>query len=353
MLDRYFDNAATTPIDPRVLAEMMPFLGVECGNANSIHGFGQRARAAVEMARQRVADLLGAEDPSQILFTSGATESNNQVLNWAETGAVGPFEHSAVREPARRLGFQVLTNDGLLTKKPASKVTFLSHMLVNNEVGTIWDLEPFRGSTEALHSDITQAVGKVPIDLSQVDYASFSGHKLYAPKGVGGLYFKSFPPAALLQGGEQEGGSRGGTLNVPGIVGMGCAAAIAEQEQGDQTLLATELRAIVLDGLGACSDWQTNGGSHVSPYILSVSFLGLEGESLVIEADQAGYAISSGAACSSQSTEPSHVLQALKIDEEWARGTVRISFGRFCTSQAAAGLAKALRQAVEKLRRMN
>lgn len=349
-LSRYFDNAATTPLDPRVLQEMIPFFGVDFGNANSIHSFGRKALDAVELARKRVAALIGAEDPYQVLFTSGATESNNQVLRSFLRAAVSPFEHSAILEPARTLGHSTLENDGLIVLPPKDRPELVSLMSVNNEIGTIWQPNSLSGSATYIHSDMTQAVGKVPIDLAGISFASFSAHKFYGPKGVGGLYFAETPPSTWILGGEQEHGLRGGTLNVPGIVGMGAAAQIAIDEQNVNFAHAERLRAIVLEGLEGCTDWQINGGSSVSPYILSVSFLTLEGESLVVEMDRFGYAISSGAACSSHSMEPSHVLTALKIDENWRRGTVRISFGRLCTAESASGLSKSLRHAVEKTR---
>jgi cysteine desulfurase len=352
-LSRYFDNAATTPVDPLVVEEMLPFMRGGFGNANSIHAFGQRAHAAVELARIRVAALIGADDPAQIIFTSGATESNNQVLRSFSVGAVSPFEHSAIREPAKQLGFGVLPNDGYCVSPPAEHVELLSLMTVNNEIGTIWEPASLSEYADFVHSDITQAVGKVPLTLDGMAFASFSAHKFYGPKGVGALYYRDYPPKALMVGGEQENALRGGTLNVPGIVGMGLAAALAEDEMESSLQLVVELRAVLLDGLRDCTDWRINGGNSVSPYILSLSFLGIEGETLVIEVDRMGFAISSGAACSSHSREPSHVLEALHVDEAWARGTVRISFGKYCTADGARDLSKSLRQAVEMLRRMN
>ncbi len=192
----------------------------------------------------------------------------------------------------------------------------------------------------------------MPVDLAGLAFASFSAHKFYGPKGIGGLYFRDVAPSTLLFGGEQEYGLRGGTLNVAAIVGMGLAAEIAAQEMESNLAFAEELRTVLLEGLSGCADWRTNGGSHVSPYILSLSFLGVEGETIVVETDRAGYAISSGAACSSHSTEPSHVLRALGIEEAWARGTVRISFGRFCSLESARNLASSLRQVVENLRKL-
>lgn len=352
-VDRYFDNAATTPVDQRVLNEMLPFLRDGFGNANSIHSFGRRARRAVDLARERVASLIGADDPSQILFTSGATESNNQVLRTFTDVAVSPFEHSSIQEPAKRMPLELLRNVGLEIPPQSDHYELISLMTVNNEIGTIWDPASLCEDADYIHSDVTQAAGKLPIHLDGIDFASLSAHKFYGPKGVGALYFRDVPPGALIIGGEQEHGLRGGTLNVPGIVGMGIAAELAQQELEASLHLAQELKAGLLDGLGGCADWRLNGGERTSPYIVSISFRGVEGETLVVEMDREGYAISSGAACSSGSTEPSHVLAVLNVKEAWARGTVRISFGKYCTPEAVCGLASSLRHTVEILRRMN
>jgi len=350
--DRYFDNAATTPLDPRVLQEMMPFLEDGFGNAHSIHAHGQRAIAAVEQARERVAMLLGAEDPAQVTFTSGATEANNWVLANFSEGAVGPFEHSAILEPARRSGLQILANCGVQICPPDSPLPFLSVMSANNELGTLWHPQQFRASAEVLHSDMTQSVGKLPTDLEGIDYASLSAHKFYGPKGIGALYTAEQPLPPLLVGGDQENGLRAGTLNVSAIVGLGAAAAVALDTMEEDARHALEMRAAVVEGLEGVADWRVNGGEEVSPYVLSISFLGIEGESLVVELDRAGYAISSGAACSSRSAEPSHVLTSLGLDPEWLRGTVRVSFGRFNTLHASEELARVLLTSVEKLRTM-
>jgi len=383
--EAYFDNAATTPLDPRVREAMLPFLDDAFGNAHSIHAWGLRAHDAVERAREQVARLIGAEDPSQIYFTSGATESNNWVLNAALEVIISPFEHSSMREPAIRRGAIVLENDHLAIKRgswerrhpagsgarpdgddqysserrhPAGSgarpetrgPTLVSVMAVNNEIGTIWYAPDYAHPGDLVHSDITQAAGKIPITVEGLDFASFSAHKFYGPKGIGALYAKDGTPEPLILGGEQEHGARGGTLNVPAIIGMGAAAEIAADEQEQDFERATLLRAVVLDGLNGLSDYQVNGGVHVSPFILSISFRRLEGETVVLELDRAGFAISAGAACSSRSTEPSHVLTALRIEPEWLRGTIRISFGRFNSAEAAANLAQNLQTILEKLR---
>ncbi|MBX3119661.1 MAG: cysteine desulfurase [Fimbriimonadaceae bacterium] len=353
--DRYFDYAATTPVDPRVLESMLPYFKEDFGNANSIHGFGQRAHSAVEHAREQVAKLIGAEDPSEIFFTSGATEANNWVLRSFETGYVSPFEHSSMREPALDHGFSFLTNDGWDLNAP-SAASFISVMLVNNETGAILDPTALRKSAAFLHSDITQAVGKIHVDVQALDLdtASMSAHKLYGPKGIGALYLRggtSLRPFIL--GGEQEQGLRGGTLNVPGIVGFGKAAEIAIDERLEDERRAQALQKSLIEELSKSSEVQVNRPSTSSPFILSVSFGGLQGETMVVEADSRGFAISSGAACSSRSTEPSHVLTALGLVDYWLKGTVRISLGRFTTESAVFELARTLNEIAGTIRRMS
>ncbi len=352
MFTKYFDNAATTPIDPRVLAEMMPYLSDHFGNAHSVHSLGKASSTAVDLARERVAQLLGAEDPSQIIFTSGATEANNWVIRSFKHGAFSPFEHASVREPGQAQNWSVLPNEGLKLEVGSTSFDCVSVMSVNNEIGSIFQPEAYRGAARFLHSDMTQTAGKFPINLSGIDYASLSAHKFYGPKGIGALFARDHMLEPLLRGGEQESGLRSGTLNVPFIVGMGMAASIAVDEMESDLHNAHSCRGILLDELGNLSDWRVNGGPEVSPYILSLSFWGVEGESVVIDADLAHFAISSGAACSSRKTEPSQVLKALEMEVQWLRGTIRVSFGRFSNPKEAGELAKTLTRSVEKLRTM-
>ncbi len=358
---RYFDNAATTPVDPRVVQEMLPYFSEAFGNANSIHEPGRRARAAVELARERIAELLSEPDPTKIYFTAGATEANNWILQSGKPAACSPFEHSSVLETVKAMGGNILPTEGWKVNAPEDVENVVAVMSVNNETGAILDTDDIhrfevhrdlRGAICTLR-DLTQNLGKVPLPESWYDFGTFSAHKFYGPKGVGGLWLRRYaewPP--LLHGGEHENGLRAGTLNVPGIVGMGVAAAIAMQEADDNRRHVESLRALVLGEVEKTSDVQLNSPANSSPYIVSLSFLGVEGETLVVELDRAGYSISSGAACSSRSTEPSHVLTALGLPEEWIRGTVRISFGKVNTKEAAENLAKELRKAVEKLRTM-
>lgn len=350
MRDRYFDNAATTPVDPRVVDEMLPYFSEAFGNANSIHEPGRRAHAAVELARERIAQLVGADYPEQIIFTSGATEVNNWIAQSSGSIACSPFEHSSMLEAVKAKGGEVLSNDGYRLFPPEHDARTLAIMLVNNETGAILPAHP-HGPT--MFRDFTQAVGKIDLKEHAYDLGSFSAHKFYGPKGVGAIVTRSeFCLEPMMFGGEHENGLRAGTLNVPGIVGMGAAAAIALQEAENDRRRVEALRSLVLGALMKINDCQLNSPTDASPYIVSVSFLGIEGETLVIEADRAGFAISSGAACSSKSNEPSHVLMALGLDPGWIRGTIRISFGKYNTEASAANLAKELRKAVEKLRTM-
>lgn len=350
---RYFDNAATTPTDPDVVRAMLPYLQESPGNAHSIHSWGTQARDAVERAREQVAALAGAEDPSEIVFTSGATESNNLVLRSYYDVAIGPVEHSSVFETAQSLGHEVLRWSAQGLAEPAKPFGLVSLMAVNNETGQVFDPSWAAPHAACLHSDITQALGKLPIRLAEgpVSLASFSAHKLYGPKGVGGLYVRSGAHLVpQLLGGGQEQGRRSGTLNVPGIVGFGEACRIAAMRQEEDFQHVLSLRNAVLTELDGMVEVQINGGPNVSPFILSLSFRGIEGEALVLEADRSGFAISAGAACSSGDSHSNRVLSEMGIDPEWSRGTVRISFGRNNTLDAAAALGRNLGTSLGTLR---
>jgi cysteine desulfurase len=349
----YFDNAATTPIDPRVVEAMIPYFGETFGNAHSLHSFGGAAMAAVDKAREQVSNLIGADAPDEIVFTSGATEANNWIVRAFPDLVISPFEHSSLNTPALNAKHALMPNEGLSIAVPQD-APIVSLMKVNNELGTVFEPEKLATKLRLVHSDITQAVGKIPVMAHDFDYASFSGHKFYGPKGIGALYAKGANfPAPLLTGGDQEHGLRAGTLNVASIVGMGAAAEIAQREREANANHVSGLREIVLEGLDKALDFQVNGGDQVSPYILSLSFYGMEGETLVIELDRLGFALSSGAACSAHSTAPSHVLTAIGLEPEWLRGTIRISFGRFNTKEAAQKLGKALTLGAETINNLN
>ncbi|MBL8065915.1 MAG: cysteine desulfurase [Chthonomonadaceae bacterium] len=343
----YFDNAATTPLDPEVLDAMLPYLQEDFGNANSLHQLGLRAREGVEIARNQVANLLGSA-PEEIFFTSGATEANNWTLQSFPEVAVSGLEHSTIHVQALELGYGFLPNDGHEVEtdgeQDLTSVTFLS----NESGGFVRASKPEHGK---FHRDVTQALGKIRIDLSELDLASMSAHKIYGPKGVGALYIKNSDPIEpLFYGGEQEAGLRAGTLNVPGIVGFGRACEKASELMDADWAHAHRLKECLLNGLDNIGDWQSNSPSDSVPHLLSLSFLDLLGESLVVEADSLGFCISSGPACSSRSNELSHVLAALGVPDDWSQGTVRISFGRQNTLETTAALSKVLVQAVKSLR---
>ncbi len=355
---RYFDNAATTPVDPRVVEAMLPWFSEFPGNANSLHQYGTKAMDAVEKARAQVARLIGAEDPSQITFTSGATEANNWVLHALKDQIeVSPFEHSSIRETAEILGIPTfrshavpVNNHGSISPRTATP-SIWAQILVNNENGFIFDQS--NRLPGQYFVDATQALGKVEIQLENVSYASASAHKLYGPKGVGMLYQEephSLP--AFLTGGGQESGQRSGTFNVPGIVGFGKAAEIALHESKAHGNHVAWLSNLFFDSIESVQDFLVNGGDHRSPYILSLSFAGIEGETLLIELDQAGFCCSAGAACSSQNTEPSPVLRAFGVPDEYIRGTIRVSFSHHNTEESTYQLAGEIRRIVTKLREL-
>ncbi len=270
---RYFDNAATTPLDPRVFTAMRPWLEDEWANAHSIHAGGLKARAAVTEARLAIAELISAEDPAQIIFTSGATEGANAVIAAQTTGWISPFEHSAVREPALARGWTMAENRGYeVVPQPG----FGAVMAVNNETGAIF--APVGGLIDA-----TQALGKIPFSVGDTAFAIGSAHKFYGPKGVGFVYARDGIIEPLLRGGEQENGFRAGTLNVAGIVGMGAAARLAAEEMDSSPVEAMRaaLRNVVPEALV---------NAEGVPHILSLSFPGLQAETILLELDREGFA---------------------------------------------------------------
>ena len=343
----YFDNAATTPVDPRVFAAMEPYLRQNFGNANSIHAWGREACAAVTKAREQVARLIRADDPSEVVFTSGATEANNWVLRDFPSFAVSPFEHGSVRQFAELHGGETLANEGW-TLHPSDK-DLTSVMRVNNETGAILEMP----KAKKTHSDATQAVGKIDFDAKDYDFVSMSAHKFYGPKGVGALYIKGATEMEpLLFGGEQEHGKRSGTLNVPGIVGMGAAAEIALERLEEDQAHAGALRAYVKGRLSELGGVAFIENACNSPFVLSSCFEGLEGESLVVSLDAKGFAASSGSACSSGKGHVSGVLKALGLPESQARGAVRVSFGRFNTLTSTEALCDVLVAAANSLKKL-
>lgn len=358
----YLDHHATTPVDPRVVETMLPFFSERFGNASSRHhSFGWEARDAVAAARKQVARLIGA-DPREIIFTSGATESDNLAVRGVVTAdARGPVhvvtmttEHHAILDPCRRLereGVEVtcvpprpdgLCDPALVAAAIRPDTRLVSVMAANNEIGVAQPITEIAELTKArgilLHTDAAQAVGKIPIDVGAlgVDLLSLTAHKFCGPKGIGALYVRRRRPriaiAPLADGGGQEEGLRSGTLNVPGIVGFGTAAAIARAELADEARRVGALRDRLLAGLRDRLDGVTVNGSLTArvPHNLNVSFDGIEGESLLVGLDD--IAVSSGAACTTANPEPSHVLAAIGVPGRLARASIRFGLGRTTTA---------------------
>lgn len=350
----YLDHNATTPLDPAVRAAMLPWLEGLCGNASSRHEYGRQARAAVDLARQQVAAAVNAH-PSEVIFTSGGSEANNLFLKGLaacrQPGrlAVSAIEHPCVLQPARQLrrqGWQLreiaVDAQGLVAADDyaaalAEQPDVLSIMLANNETGAIQDLpqlaQAARAAGAVLHSDAVQALGKMPLDFRALNAAgvqalTLSAHKINGPKGAAALVVdKRLELSPLIAGGGHERGLRSGTENVPAIVGFGVAAELAAARVAEATTQNGQLRAELEAGLcalGACIF------SSAVPRLSNTSYFalpGIDGETLVGKLDRAGFAVASGAACSSAQPESSHVLQAMGIAPELARGAVRLSFG--------------------------
>ena len=376
----YFDYAATTPVDPRVAQKMSECLMAEgnFGNpASRSHKFGWEAEEAVELARQQVADLLHC-DPREIVWTSGATESDNLAIKgvaqfYKTRGkhiVTSKIEHKAVLDPCRHLekeGFEVTYlepgEDGLITPQQVADAiredtTLVSIMHVNNEIGVVNDIagigEICREAKVFFHVDAAQSAGKMPIDLSQlkVDLMSLSAHKMYGPKGVGVLFVSRKPRVRLeaqMHGGGHERGMRSGTLATHQLVGMGEACRIAGAEMQEEGTRILKLRERLWDGLREMEEVYANGDlkAHI-PGIINMSFNFVEGESLIMSLPE--LAVSSGSACTSASLEPSYVLRALGMNDELAHSSLRFSIGRFTTEADVDQAIDQVRQAVEKLR---
>jgi cysteine desulfurase len=354
----YLDYAATTPVDPRVVAAMLPFFTERFGNAGSVHATGQTARAAVDDARRAVAGLIGAE-PHEIVFTSGATEANNTAIFGAVSAGgrrdrhivTSATEHHAVLEPCRWLeqrGVAVtilpvdrhgLVDPDAVRRAIRPETALVSVMLSNNEIGTVAPVADIariaRERGVLVHTDATQSAGIMPVTVRElgVDLLSFSAHKRYGPKGVGALYVRSgVTLEPFLHGGSQERGRRGGTENVAAIVGFGEAVRCARAAMPEEAPQIAGLRDRMAAGLGALDGAHVNGHpqQHL-PGILSVSFAGADSESLLLALDLEGVAASSGSACTSGSLEPSHVITALGLPDSLAAGTLRFSLGRWTT----------------------
>ena len=383
-LPSYMDNHATTPLDPRVLEAMLPYFTERFGNAGSrTHAFGWTAEAAVDAARDTLAQLIGADSGKEIAFTSGATESDNLAIKgvaeyYQSRGnhiVTTTIEHKAVLDSCKRLekqGYQVsyvdVGKDGIVD--PAAieaaitdKTILVSVMLANNEVGTVQPIEQIGRITRSkgvlLHCDAVQGVGKVPFDVKKmnVDLASITAHKIYGPKGVGALYVRRSKPrvrlAAQMDGGGHERGNRSGTLNVPGIVGFAKAAEILIKEGKQENERLRALRDRLHQSIAARLDAvQLNGHPEQRlPGNLNISFAFVEGEGLMMAIKDV--AVSSGSACTSASLEPSYVLRSMGLDEDLAHSSIRFGLGRFNTEAEVDYVADLVVDKVKRLRDMS
>jgi cysteine desulfurase len=379
----YFDNHATTQVDPRVVQAMLPYFTEKFGNAASRnHPFGWAGEEAVENARAQVASLIGAT-PKEIIFTSGATESDNLMIKgvaemYREKGnhiITQAIEHKAVLDTCKRLekdGFEVtylpVGKDGRVNpedvrKAITPKTILITIMYANNEIGIINPIQEI-GKIAKEHgiffaSDGVQAVGKIPVDVQKdnIDLLAISAHKIYGPKGVGALYVRRRNPrvqlAAIIDGGGHERGMRSGTLNVPGIVGLGAACEIAQKEMAEESVRLRKLRDRLKAGLEAKLDEVFINGSleHRLPNNLNMSFAYVEGESLLMGIND--IAVSSGSACTSATLEPSYVLKALGVGEDLAHTSIRFGLGRFNTEEEVDYVTDKMVTVVTKLRELS
>jgi cysteine desulfurase len=380
----YMDNHATTPVDPRVLDAMLPYFNVKFGNAASrSHVFGWTAEEAVNYAREQIAKLIGAESEKEIVFTSGATESDNLALKGiaeflkdkGDHIITSVVEHKAVLDSCKRLekdGFRVTylgvgqdgrVNPDDLRKAITDKTILVSIMLANNEVGTVNPIAEIGQITRErgilFHSDAVQGIGKVPFDVQKmnVDLASITAHKMYGPKGVGALYIRRSKPrvrlVAQIDGGGHERGMRSGTLNVPGIVGFGKAADLMLKEGAAENARILGQREHLRKRLTSALDQVELNGSleHRLPGNLNVSFAFVEGEAMMMAIKDV--AVSSGSACTSASLEPSYVLRAMGVGEELAHSSIRFGIGRFNTDEEIEYVANLVIDSVRRLRDMS
>jgi cysteine desulfurase len=379
----YMDNHATTPVDPRVLDAMMPFFTEKFGNsASRNHAFGWAAEEAVENARAQIAKLINAT-PKEIIFTSGATESNNLAIKgvaemYREKGnhiITQVTEHKAVLDTCKRLekyGYQVtylpVEKDGRinlddLRRAITSKTILISIMYANNEIAALQPIEEIGKIAKEkgilFHVDGVQAVGKVPVDVQRdnIDLLSITAHKIYGPKGVGALYVRRRNPrvqlSAVIDGGGHERGMRSGTLNVPGIVGLGKACEICNQEMAAETKRLLGLRERLTRAImGQLDETFINGSmTHRLPHSINISFAYVEGESLLMGIND--IAVSSGSACTSATLEPSYVLKALGVGEDLAHTSIRFGLGRFNTEEEVDYVAARVVETVKRLRELS
>ncbi len=383
----YLDHSATTPVDPRVVDAMLPYLTEKFGNPSSVHRAGQEARAAVDRARRDVAALIGAR-PNEIVFVSGGTEANNLAIGGVAEAAesygrhviTSSIEHPSIRGVCERLekrGWQItrlpVYSNGIIRLEDVRsamrpETVLISVMLANNEIGTI---QPIRQIAELikderekghrhlwLHTDAVQAAGRIPINVEELDcdLLTLSSHKIYAPKGTGALYLRrGVRLFAQIIGGHQERERRAGTEGVPGIVAFGAAARLAQEDMASRTEHIRRLRDRFEAKVRATIDDIVFNGDpqerlcHVS----NISFRFIEGEGLLINLDLQGVAVSTGSACSSGTLEPSPVIRALGRDDELARGSIRFSFGKDNSEEDVDYAVEVLARSVEKLRQLS
>ena len=374
----YLDNSATTPLDPRVFAKMKPYFTKDYGNASSIHFMGQQANLDLEAARNRVAKVLGA--PSRgIIFTSGASESNNLIIKGVMLAnqakgkhlIVSAIEHPCVLQSARqlvKLGFELdiapVTAEGLIDMAALKKLirpdtVLVSVMAVNNEIGTIQDLKAIADLVHRkgalFHSDIVQAIPYLKIDVAELglDFASLSAHKFYGPKGVGVAYIN---PAVklepLIAGGEQENGLRAGTYNIPGIIGLAEALELAYQERTDYLKRVKKLRDYLwLRIKKEIPDVYLNGSlDKRTPNNLNIMFRRIEGEAILIDLSMNGVCVSTGSACSAHNLKASYVLQAIGLVDDNLNSKIRFSLGKFNTKEEIDYTADNLKKTIARLR---
>jgi cysteine desulfurase len=379
----YMDNQATTAVDPRVLEAMLPYFSEKFGNAASRnHEFGWKAEEAVENARGHIARLIRA-NPREIVFTSGATESDNLAIKgvaeaYREKGnhiVTQATEHKAVLDACKRLeksGFEVtylpVAQDGLinlddLRRAITPKTILISIMHANNEIGVIQPVEEIgkiaKQKKILFHTDAVQAVGKIPVDVQKdgIDLLSISAHKIYGPKGVGALYVRRKDPrveiSAIIDGGGHERGMRSGTLNVPGIVGLGKACEICQKEMPEECNRMRGLRDKLKDAIMSRLDGTAVNGSmaHRLPNNLNLSFSGVEGDALLMGINDV--AVSSGSACTSAMIEPSYVLRALGVSDDLSHSSIRFGLGRFNTEEEVDYVADRVVETVKRLRELS
>ena len=378
----YLDNNSTTPMDPRVLEAMLPFFNEKFGNAASRnHSFGWSAEEAVDYAREQVGRLIGSTS-KEIIFTSGATEANNLAIKgvYEMYGSQGNHmitvttEHKAVLDACKkveRMGGEVTylspNEDGLINLADieaaiTDKTILITVMYGNNEIGVVQDIKGISAIAKKngilFHTDATQAVGKIPVDVQAdgIDLLSFTAHKMYGPKGVGALYVRRKNPrvkvTSQMDGGGHERGMRSGTLNVPGIVGFGKACEICQNEMADEAVRLSAMRDRLEKELLTIEEAYVNGNpAHRLPHVANISFKFVEGEGLMMGTKD--IAVSSGSACTSASLEPSYVLKSLGLDDELAHSSLRFGLGRFTTDEEIDFAIDHVKTAVNKLRDMS